>query len=260
MVFIYILQLEDNKFYIGKTDNPSFRLNSHFNYNGSSWTKKYKPIKVIKLIPNCDNFDEDRYTKEFMSKKGINNVRGGSYCKIKLDNNEIELLKKEINTACDFCYICGSNQHFASNCDNNYNNLTNKFNLLSTKNFISAKKFEGEKIGYLFKYGDKGLGYYKDKYTSLEKNSNKSICFRCHRTGHYQTDCYAKKDIYGNYIQDEDSEEELIEVWCCSFCNREFETEKGAKYHENFYCKNKPSNNSNYCRFLLGEKNLIIKN
>jgi len=46
MVFIYILKLEDNKYYIGKTDNPEFRLDAHFNYAGSSWTKKYKPFKL----------------------------------------------------------------------------------------------------------------------------------------------------------------------------------------------------------------------
>lgn len=260
MVFIYILQLEDNKFYIGKTENPQFRLNNHFNFNGSAWTKKYKPLKVLKIIPDCNNFDEDRYTKEYMSKKGINNVRGGTYCKIKLDNDEIELLKKEINGANDCCYICGSNQHFATNCDNNYDNiivdkLTKQFNLLSFKNFIPAKKFEGEKLGYLFKYGIKGLGYYKDEDITTITASNKDTCFRCHRTGHFANKCYATKDIHGNYIQDEDSEEELIEAWCCSYCNKEFETEKGANYHERFYCKHKPCNNyrkkynNNYYRY-----------
>ena len=215
MVFIYVLQLENNKFYIGKTENPQFRLNNHFNFNGSVWTKKYKPLKVLKIIPNCNNFDEDRYTKEYMSKKGINNVRGGTYCKIKLDNDEIELLKKEINGANDCCYICGSNQHFANNCDNNYDNII------------------------------------VDKLTK-QLNSlliEQERCFRCHRIGHFANNCYATKDIHGNYIQDEDSEEELIEAWCCSYCNKEFETEKGAKYHERFYCKKKYNtrNNSRNC-------------
>lgn len=215
MVFIYVLQLEDNKFYIGKTENPQFRLNNHFNFNGSVWTKKYKPLKVLKIIPNCNNFNEDRYTKEYMSKKGINNVRGGTYCKIKLDNDEIELLKKEINGANDCCYICGSNQHFANNCDNNYDNII------------------------------------VDKLTK-QLNSlliEQERCFRCHRIGHFANNCYATKDIHGNYIQDEDSEEELIEAWCCSYCNKEFETEKGAKYHERFYCKKKYNtrNNSRNC-------------
>jgi predicted GIY-YIG superfamily endonuclease len=38
MVNIYILQLEDNKYYIGKTTQPEIRLVSHFNSDGSSWT------------------------------------------------------------------------------------------------------------------------------------------------------------------------------------------------------------------------------
>ena len=49
MVHIYILKLEFDKYYVGKTNNPYFRLNNHFNSFGSIWTKKYKPIKVLKL-------------------------------------------------------------------------------------------------------------------------------------------------------------------------------------------------------------------
>ncbi len=39
MVYIYILKLENNKYYVGKTTNPEFRVNSHFKNEGSSWTK-----------------------------------------------------------------------------------------------------------------------------------------------------------------------------------------------------------------------------
>ena len=104
MVYIYILQLEDNsplhgyKYYIGKTTQPEIRLESHFNSNGSYWTKKYKPIKVLEIIPNCDEYDEDKYTLKYMEKYGINNVRGGSFCEIKLNKENIITIKKMINT------------------------------------------------------------------------------------------------------------------------------------------------------------------
>jgi len=113
MVFIYILQLENKKYYIGKTLNPDFRLEQHFNSSGSQWTKKYKPYKVIKIIPNCDNFDEDKYTLKFMEKYGINNVRGGTFCELKLNKDNIKTIKKMINGSTDKCYICGENGHFA---------------------------------------------------------------------------------------------------------------------------------------------------
>jgi predicted GIY-YIG superfamily endonuclease len=92
MVFIYILQLENKKYYVGKTSNPDFRLEQHFNSFGSQWTKKYKPQKVIEIISNCDNFDEDKYTLKFMEKYGINNVRGGTFCELKLNRDNIEII------------------------------------------------------------------------------------------------------------------------------------------------------------------------
>ena len=39
MVYIYVLKLKYNKYYIGKTTNPNFRLNEHFDSEGSEWTK-----------------------------------------------------------------------------------------------------------------------------------------------------------------------------------------------------------------------------
>jgi predicted GIY-YIG superfamily endonuclease len=36
MVFIYILELENKKYYVGKTTDPNFRIDSHFNSNGST--------------------------------------------------------------------------------------------------------------------------------------------------------------------------------------------------------------------------------
>jgi predicted GIY-YIG superfamily endonuclease len=86
MVFIYILGLVQNKFYVGKTENPKFRLESHFKNGGCVWTKKYKPTQIIGLFPDCDDFDEDKYTLKYMTKHGIDNVRGGSFCQTNLSN------------------------------------------------------------------------------------------------------------------------------------------------------------------------------
>lgn len=116
MVCIYVLELDKNKYYVGKTNNSKFRLEQHFKISGSIWTRKYKPLKVLEIIPNCDNFDEDKYTLIYMEKFGINNVRGGSFCQIKLSDHNILTLKQIMNSVTDKCYICGNKGHFANNC------------------------------------------------------------------------------------------------------------------------------------------------
>ena len=62
MVYIYVLKLENHKYYVGKTDNPKIRLDNHFKKGGSAWTKKYTPTQIEAIFPECDAFDEDKYT------------------------------------------------------------------------------------------------------------------------------------------------------------------------------------------------------
>ncbi len=181
MVSIYVLKLENNKFYVGKTTNPLIRLEEHFNNNGSVWTKIYKPVNIIEIIPNCDEYDEDKYTIKYMKQYGIDNVRGGSFCQVELDEESVNTINRMINGSTDKCYKCGSNEHFANSC----------------------------------------------------KMSTKLKCERCDRMGHNIDDCYASTDKNGDEIID------YVDTYACGYCDKEFDTEKGAQFHMNVHCKKK---------------------
>jgi hypothetical protein len=103
MVYIYTLKLNRGKYYVGKTSNPHFRIESHFNSDGSRWTKIYKPLKLLELIQG-DDYDEDKYTKMYMDKYGIDNVRGGSYTSVNLDDETKSQLLKISNSTNNRCF------------------------------------------------------------------------------------------------------------------------------------------------------------
>lgn len=115
MVHIYVLLLMEEKYYIGKTSNPDFRID-HFNNSDLAWTTIYKPVELIELLLNCDNFDEDKYTKIYMSKYGIDNVRGGSYVQIQFEHSIRALLEKEILMSMSNVLDVEKKGHFANDC------------------------------------------------------------------------------------------------------------------------------------------------
>ena len=197
MVTIYVLKLRGKKYYVGKTTNPTYRLDDHFSEGGSAWTKKYKPISIHALQPDRPDTDEQIVTQDYMQKYGIDNVRGGPWCKINLSEPEKQMITQMIQGSSDSCYNCGSTDHFANQC---------------TRNKTSYKK-------------------------TTYKKPKPVACERCGRTNHTADRCYATTDVDGCEINSDESEEDEEEVWSCSKCGKEFDSYKGATYHERFHCK-----------------------
>lgn len=84
--YLYVLELERHKVYVGITTNPQRRIDEHLRDTGvaHAWTNKYKVVRVVcccKLSPECDERAlENKMTYEIMKVRGIENVMGGVFC------------------------------------------------------------------------------------------------------------------------------------------------------------------------------------
>lgn len=140
-MYVYILKLIHNKYYVGRTEFIIKRILNHFKLTGSYWTKKYDPISVINIVDNCDKYDEDKYTIQMMDKYGINNVRGGTFSNTKLSCNQIQTIIKMINNANDRCFVCFED-HFVTRCRFKYINFDNTLNKFLCKLIISLSDYD----------------------------------------------------------------------------------------------------------------------
>jgi predicted GIY-YIG superfamily endonuclease len=79
---LYVLKLENEKYYVGITYNLNFRYAQHCQGSGAKWTKLHKPISIVEVRVNATFGSENEVVHEYMNIHGKQNVRGGSYCQI----------------------------------------------------------------------------------------------------------------------------------------------------------------------------------
>jgi predicted GIY-YIG superfamily endonuclease len=159
---IYILRLAKGKYYVGKTNDVQKRYAEHLRGKGAEWTRIYRPLNIQTIIYDTSPFDEDRYVKEYMSKFGVDSVRGGSYSQTVLDDAQKSAIEKELRAAEDTCIRCGRAGHFVAAC-------------------YARTDVDGCVI---------------DEEESEEEDDD-DACHRCGRGGHWMNECYARRHVDG---------------------------------------------------------------
>jgi len=169
--FIYILQLGQNKWYVGRTNNLQQRIQQHMDNEGCEWTKLYGFISV-ESTSQGNGFDEDKITLECMDTYGIENVRGGIYSNIDLSLEQMLTIRKQLNHNKNLCLACGSASHYIGSC------------------FATI----------CYRCGRPGHKSDECQETTHFYNGKLDGCYRCGRSDHWKWRCNRSKDIFGRNL------------------------------------------------------------
>lgn len=126
---VYVLECQDNKFYVGCTKNSTQRLHEHFTGRGSRWTQRHTPISIAQEyneipVDYC-LAKEAQVTAEFMLEHGVNNVRGAMF------------VETRVYTHNDLAALTGFLGHYN---DLNYKDIEQKLRMELTGNSKNRRK------------------------------------------------------------------------------------------------------------------------
>lgn len=194
---LYVLELQGGKYYVGQTKNLQKRFQEHVDGDGSVWTRKYAPIAIVSSVALDGALHEDRVTKELMLEHGIDNVRGGSYCRIDLDDGQYSTLTTELRSATGTCFECGRPGHFAAQCPAKREYAKpgkRKRASKSTRDSCLRCGRSGHSADTCYAKTD------ADGDLLSDSSDDADSCFRCGRSGHFANACYAKTDVDGDRL------------------------------------------------------------
>ena len=115
--YVYILYLEDEKWYVGLTHDVDRRFQEHCDGRGAEWTRIHKPIEIVNrwqtsVHKRAEGEDiENKTTVEMMKVFGRQNVRGGYYVAVNQAAVD-EMLGEDICEELDNLFIRKGRKYF----------------------------------------------------------------------------------------------------------------------------------------------------
>jgi predicted GIY-YIG superfamily endonuclease len=185
---LYVLQLENGKYYVGKTADVKKRFEQHVSGKGAEWTKIHRPVKLLETRRITSEHDENNTTKDLMKKYGMENVRGGAYSTTDISPEVEDVLRLEMKSNTNACYKCGKSGHISKYCSRK---TSFKGTCHCGREFLIFEEFMSHNRMCVRR------SVREDDVATPTKDV---ICYRCHRKGHYSNNCYAYTSKDGDYI------------------------------------------------------------
>jgi predicted GIY-YIG superfamily endonuclease len=206
LFYTYVLELNEKKYYVGKSSKPMKRVGDHCSgglsgklSRGSGWTHHYEPLKILEINEAHDPMEEDFTTLRYMYRMGIDNVRGGSFCELNLSQENIHTLEKMIKGTDDRCYFCGSSDHLIASCDRK--NVQRK-----------TTKYKEKKIP--------------------KKEISKTKILKCYGAEQLLSN---STDLVTNIPKDPVTREQVNKIKC-KYCKMPFQSMKKMTFHSEYKC------------------------
>jgi len=175
--YIYVLRLKGGMYYVGSTNDVDARFAEHMAGEGAEWTRKYEPLSIEHFEKAKDEFSEDNMVKRYMTRYGVDNVRGGSYCQLELSDATRSVLEFESRGRNEACYRCGKVGHFARACT-----MPNVTHLKSRPWTPRSDSLPARR-----------RPHWSEHAPEPEPVPLRIVCYRCGWPGHLKADCFAKK-------------------------------------------------------------------
>lgn len=212
---VYVLLCQGGKFYIGESRDVDARFQQHVQGNGSlagaAWTRKYEPIEIFRSFPSQSRHDENNTTIDLMMEHGIRNVRGGSYCAIKLSRTTRRSIKQQMATLRKQCFHCGEKTHMASRCPNRADRAVAWVDYDSELEDANMQHYQQGDV--LYQQQQQVQAQQQQLLHMDEKErpplaaapaealiDTLPLCARCGRIYHDASQCYARSHVHGQLL------------------------------------------------------------